>query len=228
MVKVNPTILARELLGQENIIAESSGGDFIMIYPCKKISNMSWRKVTECYKNIPVTFSIDKNKYQGFYNPITKIIAQKSPKVLCDKARGIFFMVNKKLFRFKPGHYPTEIATKIAQTLPVIANKPEENIIELPTNFIYNESINAGNEMIWEYMDIEISDLKEKTAITNEIQKTDWIAALGFDWTSTAKLLGSVNNIIYKIFSIMGFIAFWSITVRPRIKSWIRLNTEMA
>ena len=97
--------------------------------------------------------------------------------------------------------------------------------IDLPENFIYNESALAADNLVWEYMQQRLSDIEEKTNQDYDKQENDVMSVVGFNWKSPSAILRSLLETGFKICSVLGLVAFYVSVIRPRINTVVLPNS---
>jgi hypothetical protein len=91
----NPTLAARAMLQNEFLQARLLTGDILEVWPCTPISkaqiSINRKEIggIQCLKFLPVTVELNSKKFDGFIDPITRIVARTSPVGPCDQNRFI-------------------------------------------------------------------------------------------------------------------------------------------
>lgn len=117
----NPTIQARQLLNQSNIVAKWIGEHALEVYQCATIQmqHINFRPINEtCYRFIPVEVRVENETLQAFLDPELRVLSTTSEFADCGLYRFHHFQLNDKIW--------WRIDTKSGQTHEVEASKIHE------------------------------------------------------------------------------------------------------
>ena len=220
MANSNPTYLIRVLLNNNNLQAIPVGNDFVAIYPCKEIKNVTWKNPDKniCTLGIPVQFNNGIGIANMFLDTKTKIMTSKVPKINCRNAQDQYFDLENKLYLYKAGHKPVVIPNKTVKMLPMLHTNNSGNLYEFPDEWTYNESSKLDiSSLIWEYMDDRLDKLsKQNTHTFLEFNEASGLTILGFLGLSREHIIHGIINLIFRVMSLLGCLAFISICCKAR------------
>ena len=220
MANSNPTYLVRTLLNTNKLQAIAVGNNFVATYPCKEIKNVTWKNPDKniCTIGIPVQFKNGIDTINMYLDTETKIMTSKTPKINCQNAQDQYFDLENKLYLYKPGHKPIVIPNKTVKMLPMLRTNNSGNLYEFPDDWTYNESSKLdSSSLIWEYMDNRLDKLsKQNTHSFLEFNEASGLSILGFLGLSRGHIIHGIINLIFRIMSLLGCLAFINIYCRSR------------
>ncbi|KAL5247411.1 hypothetical protein ACHWQZ_G019325 [Mnemiopsis leidyi] len=138
---MNPTQFMRSVLNETRLIAKAATSEYIMVWPCKEVELVTWRKIADrCFSDVPVTYTIDNFGYEGFLDPQSDIILTESTEIDCEKAPKTIFKTTEGTFIHSAGQAPIRINHVQVKTLPILKTNLTHHLFTMPENWVFNHT----------------------------------------------------------------------------------------
>ena len=232
LAKSNPTQYMRDMLNNSNIIAQATANNFVKVWPCVKVSGVTWRKVSgKCFASIPISYVFNKKVFKGFLEELSGVIYDSSLEVPCSRATPKIFSYENNLYKYQPGHIPTIVNNEAIATLPILPQNKSEVMINLPEEWVFNHSDFENHHLensIFRNLQDRMEYLEDKTEVNNphvsaRKDKSAILEFLGFEGLGINNVMETLGNWIFRIGSVCGVVALYFLIQRGVVRKKRRI-----
>ena len=132
LVRLSPTLITRDLLNDQYITAQYTGGDLITVQSCLPVTNYNFTRHPEakCSDRIPLNYSLQDKEMNGYMDPKTNIIFTDSLAHHCTPHETILFSIDQVAFEYR---WATGNVTQLPNSSNILTQR-------LTQNFTYHQS----------------------------------------------------------------------------------------
>lgn len=151
----NPTLAARKFLKRSDIQAEAVSDRILAVYPCLpvprdsfSIANMTG--MTKCHEYTPVNVAYGVDNISGYYDRITRIIAEDSREIPCDMAQSQIVHVYDKFYEIdQASNLVRELDRESTDGIPYFSTESIEPQVraDIPMTIYHNMVITNISEI---------------------------------------------------------------------------------